>query len=515
MASTAASPPAGEASAWTRGHWLALAIAFLVALPVILPPVLPLTDLGGHIGRYAIQLDAGRDPHLATWYSFHWQLIPNLGADILVQGLGPLIGLEPAVRVIVFAAAFLQAFGILATARAVHSRVTPFAIFALPLIYGHSFLYGFLNFVLSLGLVWCSLALWVTMSRGEPSRWRWPVFALVATIVWTCHLVGWGLLCIAAGSQEFARQYERKGGLFAAAAASVRPLACLLTPWVVKFLAFSAPTGSGMSNGFFMWLDKLLKVSRVFRDQWIGFDIASVGIVLALILWSWFSSRTRLDRGLTLAAAVTALAVIVVPTRLLGSFFADQRLIEPVLVFALLAVGFSERASGRIRQAIIIAAIVFAGARLIANTVSLWELGTQSNNDLAVLDGLPRDTQMVFFRAWTCRPPFPWLNDRRTHLGGYAIARRHAFSNEQWQVPGAQLLRVHNPAAGPFTIDDSELAYEKVCPGQSSVTTKATQVPQSIPYLWVIWSHQPRGLAGWQPVARRDGSVLYRRTTAS
>ena len=34
----------------------------------------------------------------------------------------------------------------------------------------------------------------------------------------------------------------------------------------------------------------------------------------------------------------------------------------------------------------------------------------------------------------------------------------------------------------------------------------------AIPYLWIVWSHQPKDIAGWQPVARNGGSVLYRRT---
>jgi hypothetical protein len=507
MASSAASPSAEK----LRGPWLPAVVALVIALPLLLPPILPLADLGGLMGRYAIQLDAGRDARLAQWYSFTWQLIPNLGADVLVQALAPLMGLEPTVRAIAFAAAFLQALGILATSRAIHGRITPFAIVALPFVYAHSFLYGFLNFVLSLGLVWCSLALWVKMSREEQPRKRWLAFALIATIVWTCHLVGWGLLCIAAGSQEFVRQYERKGGLFAAAAASILPLTCFLVPWLVKFLTFAPPTGSGRSTGFFLLGDKLLKIARVFRDQWFSFDLVSVAVILGLLVWSWVSPWTRLNRGLMLAAAVTALAVIVVPSRLMGSFFADQRLLEPMFLFALLAIGFAPRAPAKLVPALFTAAILFAGARLAANAVSLWQLGTRSANDLAVLEAVPRGSQMVNFRAWRCPPPFPWAIDRRTHLGGYAIARRHAFSNDQWQVPGAQLLHIHNPAAGEFTHEDSEIAYETACQGQPGIVAKAAQVPPTIPYLWIVWDTAPKALAGWQPVARNGGSVLYRR----
>jgi hypothetical protein len=489
-----------------------IALAIAVSLPLLLPPVLPMADLGGHLGRYAIQLDAGHDPQLAQWYTFRWLLIPNLGADLLVQALGPVMGLEPAVRAIAMLAVFLQAAGFLAVSRVVHGRITPFAIFALPFVYAHSLLYGFLNYTLSLGLLWCSLALWIAMGEGRARRSRWAVFALVATVMWACHLVGWALLCIAAGSYELWRQYERKGHRpVPAAIASIGPLSCLLVPWIVKLLTFQPATGSGKTAGFFRMADKLGELFQVFRDHWYPFDLISVEIVVVVIVGSWFFRWTQLNRGLILAAAITAVCVIVVPDRLLGSFFADQRLIEPALLFALLAIDLSGRAPARLLRVLFAAAVLFAGARLVGATVSLWQFGNRSANDLKVLAALPRHAQMVTLRAIACPPPIRWPFDRRTHLAGYAIERRHAFSNDQWELPGAQLLHVHNPAAGRFEADDSQITYETPCRGDVGVVANAEQVPAAIPYLWVIWSTGTKPLSQWQPFARSGDSVLYRR----
>jgi hypothetical protein len=478
---------------------------------VLLPPVLPLADLGGHLGRYAIQLDGGRDPVLAQWYTFHWLLIPNLGVDLLVQVLGPLVGPEPAVRAIVFATAFLETFGILAVSLAAHGRITPFAILALPLVYARSFLYGFLNYTLGLGLLWCALALWIVMSKGAALKRRWLIFALIATIMWTCHLVGWALLCIAAGSQELVRQRERQGALVPAALASVSPLSCLLTPWIVKLLTFQPSAGSGHTEGFFHMVEKVSELFQVFEDRWFLLDIVSAQIVVLVIAFSWLGGRSPLDRGLALAAVVTAACVIVVPQRLLGSFYADQRLVEPALVFALLAIGASKRLEGRFRHALFLAAILFAGSRLTSSAANLVQLGYRSAADLAVVKALPRHAQMVMFRAVDCPPPMPWLLDRRTHLGGYALARRHAFSNDQWDVPGAQLLKIHNSVVGEFATEGSVLAFETPCALGPSVASKAERVPSAVPFLWVVWSGQPRRLTGWNLVARSGGSVLYRR----
>lgn len=489
-----------------------LLLSAMVTLPLLAPPILPLTDLGGHLGRFAVQLDRGADPHLAKWYSFSWQLLPNLGSDLLMELLTPILGLEGSLRAIVMLAVFLQALGVLSTSRLAHGRTTPFAIFALPLIYGHSFVYGFLNFVLSIGLMWCSVALWIALSRREDATWRhWAVFAVVATALWVCHLVGWALFCIAAGSLELTRQLERRRSLFDAVLACIAPLSCLLVPWAAKILTFQTGAGSGKTEGFFQWKYKFAELFQVFRDQWYLFDVISLEIILALVLWSLLTNWTRLHRGLTLAAVITAACVIVVPNRLLGSLFADQRLYEPMLTFALLSIGFSVKAPHRLPQILFAGAVLFAGARFANNVVSLFQLGNRSAEYLRVLEALPRGAQMVNFRATLCPPPIQWTIDRWTHLGGYALARRHAFSNDQFEIPGGQLLRVHNADSGRFEADDSQIVYEKSCREKEGVAIKASQVPAAIPYLWVIWSGEPQPLRQWQSFSRNGRSVLYRR----
>jgi hypothetical protein len=70
---------------------------------------------------------------------------------------------------------------------------------------------------------------------------------------------------------------------------------------------------------------------------------------------------------------------------------------------------------------------------------------------------------------------------------------------------------MHNPAAGRFQADPSQIVYEVPCQRKIDVAAAAKQVPAAIPYLWVIWSGKPKGLAGWELMARNGRSVLYRR----
>ena len=125
---------------WWETRPFVAAVILLSMVPLIYPPIPPLVDLFGHMGRYRVQLD------------LHWAAIGNLGVDLLVMPLGKLIGLEPAVKLIVLAIPPMTVAGFLWVAREVHHRLPPTALFALPFAYSHPFMFGFVNFALSVGL---------------------------------------------------------------------------------------------------------------------------------------------------------------------------------------------------------------------------------------------------------------------------------------------------------------------------------------------------------------------------
>ena len=88
---------------WWDQPWLALTLILASMVPLLYPSIPPLVDLLGHMGRYRVELDLGRSPWLQQYFNYHWAAIGNLGVDILVLLLGPVVGLEPAVKLIVLA----------------------------------------------------------------------------------------------------------------------------------------------------------------------------------------------------------------------------------------------------------------------------------------------------------------------------------------------------------------------------------------------------------------------------
>jgi len=96
-----------------------------------------------------------------------------------------------------------------------------------------------------------------------------------------------------------------------------------------------------------------------------------------------------------------------------------------------------------------------------------------------------------------------------------AIARREAFSNDQWILAGAQLLTVNYPAGYPFLRDASQVVTYTRCRREYWRTIDralATFPRDGFDYVWLIDPPPYDGelLKGLQPIWRSGTSVLYR-----
>src|SRR5689334_14202898 len=223
----------GETKPWWESRWVLALVVVATMIPLIYPPIPPLVDLFGHMGRYRVELDLHSSPWLQRYFDYHWAAIGNLGVDLLVLVLGPIVGLEPAVKLIVLAIPPLTAIGFLWVSREVHGRVVPTAFFALPFIYGYPFLFGFVNFTLSVALAFLAFGLWLRLGRLERTTLRSWLFLPISLIVFFCHTYGWGLMGLMCFSADAVRLHDRgrtwwRAGIEAALHTSVMALPLLI-----------------------------------------------------------------------------------------------------------------------------------------------------------------------------------------------------------------------------------------------------------------------------------------------
>jgi hypothetical protein len=469
---------------WWQARWFAVVAVVATCLPLAWPAFPPLTDVLGHAGRYRVMLDGGVGP-LAQWYAIIWRPVGNLGADLLVAVLGPLLGLEPAVKLVVVATIATSASGVLALSRAAHGRMTPTAIVALPLLYNHPFHTGFLNFALAMALALHAAAFWL---RSDGWRWRAVAVVPIALLVWTTHIFGWAVLCLMLFAAETVR----------------RPLHCAaLACWPLAaplplMLWWRAGAG-GATIGFLDIQGKALALLMAFRDRWFALDVVTLAI--ALLFLSLGLRRSGSDPRLARGDLLLLAALILLPGWLMGSAFADMRLAPWVVIVALLAVrpGPSDRP-------LALAAVAFAAARIAATTASLLLSSERIERETATLTGVPNGARIALLVTPDCADR--WTMTRLDHIGGLATVRRGAFVNDQWPDVGAALLHTRYPAAGAFQNDPSQLLP---CDGGATRARRIAALPRgAFDYLWLVDAEGPLPEHMSAPVWRAGPSALYR-----
>ena len=501
-----------EARPWWESRLCIALVVLATMLPLAYPAIPPLVDLFGHMGRYRVELDLGHSAWLQQYYDYHWAAIGNLGVDLLIIPLGELMGLEPAVKLIVLAIPPLTAAGFLWVASEVHGRIPPTAFFALPFIYGFPFLFGFVNFALSVAFAFLAFGLWLRLGRLEQTKLRSWLFVPISMVVFFTHTYGWGLLGLLCFSADAVRLHDRgrswwRAGIEAALHTSVMALPILV------MLVWRSETHGGQTVGWFEWKIKWRWIYSALRDRWKWLDIASLAAAGLVFVYALVSRKLTLSRNLAFSAIVLAVSFAIIPRIVFGSAYADMRLVPYLIAVALLAIRFQGAPDRRTAHVLAVLGLLFFGTRTVANTVSLGISGRDQHAKLEAIDHMPRGARVITLTGMPCREYWPLL--RNSHLGAMVIVRREGFSNDQWLLEGVNLLDLKYRSAGYFAADPSQLVRPNGCRDflHRTIDESLAALPRrDFDYLWLIDvpPYDPVLVEGLQPVWRGTGSILYR-----
>ncbi|HEY0312152.1 MAG TPA: hypothetical protein VGC56_06615 [Allosphingosinicella sp.] len=497
---------------WWQSRWGVAAIALACALPLLWPSIPPLLDLPGHMAAYKVELDYAHSPYLRGYYSLHWAPMGNLGVNLLILPMAKWFGLELGTKLIVLAIPPLTALGFLWTAREMHGRIPPTALFAVPLAYCYPFVFGFVNFAMSMALGFLAFALWARLGRLGRWRLRALLFPPITALVWLAHTFGWGTLGILAFSFEFVRGRDRGEAPVRAALRAALECLPLILP-IILMLVWRSGDVAGKTEGWFSLGSKISYMKFALRDRWIWLDLPAILLVYGLVVAALAKRRLGMSRVLAAGAAFLFLAYLCIPQRIFGSGYADMRLFPYTLAAAVLAIRPATDASPRLMRGLALAGLLFIGVRLAGNSWSFALYDAEVQRELPALDRLPRGARLVSFVGTPCRTQWHWT--RLDHLPGLAVVRREAFANDQWSVAGAQLNRASYPQAGAFQTDPSQIVRLGPCSVNRWPTLDKSlrAFPRgAFDYLWLInppaWDRSLT--AGMVPVWTNGRSMLFR-----
>lgn len=420
---------------WWEHPFVLVAIALAVAIPILVPSFPLLIDLPAHFSGYYVQESLSSSLALSRFFELEWTFIPNLGVELLLVPLAPLLGVTGATRLIVALVPVLAVVGMLGIAREAHGRITPISLFALPLALSYPLTFGFVNYCLSVSLALLALALWLRLSRQGRTSLRSVVFAVIAACVMVTHVLGFGVLGLLIGGAALGAGFAAGRKPWEAAWHAV--LACLPLAWPIVLLVFWKGGTAPSSGGWFDWNRYLIGLATILREQVRWWDVASALAVYAVaslpLLWR---GRFAYDIVLLVPAALLWIVSLLLPSNVFGSDFVAVRLIPVACAMTILAI----RPRAPLPGWVVLVALAFFVSRFAVSTVHMVEADTALQRELAALERVTKGSRVASFVVVPCERH--WEPPRLQHIGSFATSRREAFSNDQFSRSEGHLLRL-------------------------------------------------------------------------
>ncbi|MFV0244800.1 MAG: hypothetical protein ACK5IB_07265 [Qingshengfaniella sp.] len=337
---------------------LPAAVIVLCLVPLFLTPALPSVDFYAHIVRYAA-LAHPDAPIVAENYEPHWQLLPNLGMDVLgtaiMMVLPTMLGAKLLAAIVILA----PVAGAMRLSRAIFGRVDPLnAALTGLLSYNLILFWGFANFLLGLGIALWSIGWWIDR-RDQPGR-QLAGMAGIGVVILLIHGLVFGLWGLMLGGIELMLAIEARDIRPKALLRRMLRLASLAVIPAILFTQMSTAEAEGGTTAAFrnlaeyaerdaLWLrlweellkriDSVLRVAETTATPWAS---PWVDRAFGLVLWGLLG--LGLLRGilglaprLWISAGIAFVLIGLMPPNLFGVGHLDERM--PLIFLALIAAG--------------------------------------------------------------------------------------------------------------------------------------------------------------------------------
>lgn len=432
-----------------------LAGLFTLAFVIIVAPFwlcspLPLSDYPNHVARMYIIANLESSATLARYYSVKWEFIPNLAMDILVPPLARVTSAEFASLLFSAFSLFLLASGTIVLHRKLFGRWTlaPFLVFLL--LYNRVFLWGFLNYLFSVGLALWMLAAHIHF-RERGNVFRVLLFTLLSVVLLVSHLHAFASYAILVGCYEISIAWRHRhdapwAKLLTAAAQFVFP--------AILFLTLSTSTTSATAVKWSSPMDKLYGLLDMVSNYSLPLDIATFLLFAAIAAIGVITRQLSIHRDMRLALIVLFVVYLCLPRMIFGSFGADRRLLVIVALAAVAALEVRIE-SARVRTVLAVGLAALFVGRMGVIGVN-WIKAQQTYRPiLAAIEQLPPGVRVAVISGSKL---FPYLqNPPLEHVPNYGVISKNVYMNSLFAEPGKQVLHtVYGSSTTPFAADPSQ-----------------------------------------------------------
>ena len=436
--------------------WIALVgLCAVLLAPLLVVDVPPLLDYPNHLARAFVLASLPRDTMLARFYAPHWTVIPNLALDLIAPPLMHVLPVHVVGRLLIAVSVLLPVLGTVAYNTALGGRWWSLGVGLVA--YNSCLLYGFLNFMIGLGLALLLAAAWLRWREDRPRR-AVAVAIIGAPILFACHLMGLVLFGLLIGGAELFQLYLiRNGGL--PRALMVRSLVLLLVFALPVFLyVISDLRHLGGDAAFLPFGAKLLQLVTTFVNYDWTLDVATAGFAIGLPVLCLLLRWGRVPGPAGCAVVLLLIAFLVMPYAWKGTYLLDTRF--AIMLGFMLFAGF---VPGRWPGGLRLFVVGVVGLLFVARIALLTTAWAERRTDLADLRAAlapVRPGQAVYVAEaglqearsyWDANPRWRLLsNGVRTdeHLGALALIEHRAYWPFEFDEPSQQPIETREPYRG-------------------------------------------------------------------
>jgi hypothetical protein len=318
---------------------MALAIASLVLLvPVWFTTHLPLLDWPNHLARAYILARYHEVPQFEESFMLRFDVLPNLASDVIGMLLLRYTSYIFATKIILSLVIIIFAAGCFLVSTGLHGRIGVSTILSLFFVYNFMFLYGFVNYMLGMGLFLVTYGYWLRCLE----RWtigRATVLLLLSLTCYFAHLSSFVFLAIAVVTHTALQLFTHRRTIFRAVTQAFIPLALPMLAFAIYQQRY---TGQGNSSSL-RWeglYSKLKGFAYLFSSYDFGVDFLFAGLLLLLFFVCLKFCRVQYSIPAIVVSLVLFAVFMFAPVAgFVGVWGIDRRFVIPAAVLFFLSAG--------------------------------------------------------------------------------------------------------------------------------------------------------------------------------
>jgi hypothetical protein len=440
-------------------------LCFTVLLPLWVTPFIPLHDLPDHVGLASLMGDVLFGDGVAA-HHFRVQAlpVPYWGSYLIVALVGAVVGPLAAAKAVVATALLVLPLGTMRLLVAM-KRSPRLGLFAFVLCWDQNLAWGFVAYVLALGLALFALAKLVEATSPRQALKNWPWVVAVALT----HAHAFALLVVVA--TVYALAHPSWLHRLKSHALALAPGIGTLLPWAFWRAVFGEAheTKTPKPTEFHSLSVKLEKLFAYSLDVYAGkpasffFALAFVGLAFGVVVLGFtrqekWVAETRSALGVFVAALCLYLFLPMTIYWPVEQWYIYPRQATALLVFAL----FVPRPNLEGRRAFLLAPVVAMALAVHASVaMAHWDFAERARPFLDIIEALPKNQRLLTLTLDDGDPAIPLSPYNQFHAyaiavkGGYdphlfdnpshpIVPRKdHALPHPKWNQMGTYSLQKH------------------------------------------------------------------------